>query len=110
MSRGPSTHISTLLLSSHFSLISRSAYARHCLMTRGLLPFLSTPSQTGEALLAAAIANAASKGLVHPGDHVVVVQRVGEDFCVKIVSVDAQGVVRAGEGLARGRVKVAGAG
>jgi pyruvate kinase len=34
---------------------------------------------------------ASKMGIVKPNNHVVVVQRIHEDFCVKIVSVDAMG-------------------
>ncbi|KAG1667784.1 hypothetical protein FOA52_010821 [Chlamydomonas sp. UWO 241] len=44
-----------------------------------------------EALLADAINSAARQGLVRPGDHVVVVQRVHADFCIKIIAVNAAG-------------------
>eukprot|EP00798_Chlamydomonas_sp_ICE-L_P032373 gene32373-5408_t len=60
-------------------------------MTRGLMPVLASPSYTGEALLAHSIASAAAKGIVKPGSHVVVVQRLQEDFCLKVVTVDAAG-------------------
>ena len=69
------------------------AYARQCLISRGLLPLLAAPSPSGEALLEEAIRSAARLGLVHALDHVVVVQRVHEDFCVKIVSVSETGRV-----------------
>lgn len=65
--------------------------ARQCLMTRGLLPMLAAPSPNGDAVLEEAILVAAQVGLVKPHQHVVCVQRIHEDFCVKIVSVDALG-------------------
>ncbi len=71
----------------------RRSYARQCLVSRGLLPFLATPN-SGEGLLEDAVKHAASLGLVKPLDHVVVVQRVHDDFCVKIVS-----VARSGRGI-----------
>ncbi len=69
---------------------ARRSYARQCLVSRGLLPFLATPN-SGEGLLEDAVKHAASLGLVGPLDHVVVVQRVHDDFCVKIVSVAPSG-------------------
>ncbi|GBF87464.1 pyruvate kinase [Raphidocelis subcapitata] len=65
--------------------------ARQCMLTRGLLPILATPSPSGDAILDEAVACAARMGIVHPQDHVVAVQRVHADYCVKIISVDAGG-------------------
>jgi pyruvate kinase len=69
--------------------------ARQCLLSRSLLPFLATPN-SGEGLLDDAVRHAARLGLVKPLDHVVVVQRVHEDFCVKIVAVShtCKGILR----------------
>jgi len=65
--------------------------ARQCLLTRGLLPVLATPQRTGDGVLEEAIAAAARMGLVQPHAHVVAVQRIHNDFCVKVVAVDALG-------------------
>eukprot|EP00877_Chromochloris_zofingiensis_P009758 jgi/Chrzof1/5035/Cz15g09100.t1_PYK1[v5.2] len=65
--------------------------ARQCLLTRGLLPMLATPQPHGDAVLEEAILMAARMGIVKPHNHVVAVQRIHDDFCVKIVSVDAVG-------------------
>ncbi len=50
--------------------LGRRSFARQCLVSRGLLPFLATPSQ-GDGLLDDAIKHAARLGLVKPMDHVV---------------------------------------
>lgn len=63
--------------------------ARQCLLTRGLLPFLAVPSQSGDKVLGTAIANAAKAGILHAFDHVVCVEKVSRDYCIKMVSVDA---------------------
>lgn len=68
------------------------ATARQCQLTRGLLPMLATPAPNGDAVLEAAIVGAAREGFVRPGGHVVCVQQVHEDFCVKIMSLDEMGV------------------
>jgi pyruvate kinase len=60
-------------------------------MTRGLLPILATPQPHGDTVLEEAVAVASRMGIVKPHDHVVAVQRIHDDFCVKIVSVDALG-------------------
>lgn len=65
--------------------------ARQCLLTRGLLPMLATPQPHGDAVLGEAISAASRLGIVGPNNHVVAVQRIHEDFCVKIVSVDSCG-------------------
>ncbi|KIY96291.1 pyruvate kinase [Monoraphidium neglectum] len=52
---------------------------------------LATPQPHGDAVLEEAILVAARLGILKPHNHVVAVQRVHEDFCVKIVSVDALG-------------------
>lgn len=66
--------------------------ARQCMLTRGLLPMLAAPSNNADNLLDQAVRTAASRGLVRAHDHVVCVQRVKDDFCVKIVSVDTSGL------------------
>ncbi|KAF5827684.1 cytosolic pyruvate kinase [Dunaliella salina] len=66
------------------------SYTRQCMVNRGLLPFLATPA-AGETLLEDAVRHAAHLRLVKPNDHVVVVQRIQDDFCIKIVSVSKQG-------------------
>ena len=87
----------TLQLTSHFSHPPlRRCYARQSLICRGLLPFLAAPSPNGEQLLEDAICSAARLNLVQPGDHIVVVQRVHEDFCIKIVGVNESSSVRRG--------------
>jgi hypothetical protein len=53
-------------------------------LTRGLLPMLATPGPNGDAVLEAAIVAAAAAGLVAPRHHVVVLQQIHEDFCVKV--------------------------
>lgn len=65
--------------------------ARQCLLTRGLLPMLATPQPHGDAVLGEAISMAGRLGIVKPNNHVVAVQRIHDDFCVKIFSVDARG-------------------
>eukprot|EP00878_Enallax_costatus_P018273 GHUV01019230.1.p1 GENE.GHUV01019230.1~~GHUV01019230.1.p1 ORF type:complete len:547 (+),score=119.51 GHUV01019230.1:802-2442(+) len=65
--------------------------ARQCLLTRGLIPMLATPQPHGDTVLSEAISAASRMGIVNPNNHVVAVQRIHEDFCVKIVSVDAMG-------------------
>lgn len=66
--------------------------ARQCQLTRGILPVLAAPNHGGsETMLSESVAAAAQMGLVQPHDHIVVVQRIHEDFCVKIVSVDELG-------------------
>lgn len=52
---------------------------------------LAAPSPNGDAVLEEAISTSARMKLVKPNDHVVVVQRIHDDFCVKILSVDALG-------------------
>ncbi|MEW5314600.1 MAG: hypothetical protein WDW38_006083 [Sanguina aurantia] len=74
----------------HWKLLGRSN-ARQCLLTRGLMPMLAAPSPSGDALLEEAVAVAGRMGLVKPHDHVVCVQRIHDDFCVKIVAVDEMG-------------------
>jgi len=68
------------------------SYARQCCLARGLLPFLAAPSPNGEALLEDAIRSAFKMNLIKPLDHIVVVQRVHEDFCVKIVACSQTGL------------------
>lgn len=65
--------------------------ARQCLLTRGLLPMLATPQPHGDAVLGEAISMAGKLGIVKPHNHVVAVQRIHDDFCVKIFSVDSRG-------------------
>lgn len=72
-------------------LYSCSHNARQCLLTRGLIPMLATPQPHGDAVLSEAIMAAARMGIVKPHNHVVAVQRIHDDFCVKIVSVDSMG-------------------
>ena len=79
----------------HILAVLRS-FARQSLICRGLLPFLAAPSPNGEQLLTDAIRSASALGLVTAGDHIVVVQRVHEDFCIKIVGVNADSSVSEG--------------
>ncbi|KXZ44880.1 hypothetical protein GPECTOR_61g833 [Gonium pectorale] len=65
--------------------------ARQCLISRSLLPVLAAPSPSGDQLLQEAVVMAGRVGLVRPHDHVVCVQRIHDDFCVKIISVDELG-------------------
>lgn len=65
--------------------------ARQCLIQHSLLPVLAAPSPSGETLLEEAVYMCSRKGLVNPGDHIVVVQQVHEDLTLKIVSVDDMG-------------------
>ncbi|KAG2492389.1 hypothetical protein HYH03_009335 [Edaphochlamys debaryana] len=65
--------------------------ARQCLISRSLLPVLAAPSPSGDQLLQEAVVMASRVGLVKPHDHVVCVQRIHDDFCVKIISVDELG-------------------
>jgi len=74
----------------HWKLEGRST-ARCCQLTRGLLPMLATPGPNGDAVLEGAVLRAASAGLVQPRGHVVVLQQIGEDYALKIMSVDASG-------------------
>ncbi|GIL72321.1 hypothetical protein Vretifemale_2686, partial [Volvox reticuliferus] len=67
-------------------------HARQCLLVRGLLPMLSAPGPSGDEVLEEAIAMASRLGLVGPGHHVVVVERVHDAFCLKIVAVDELGL------------------
>ncbi len=52
---------------------------------------LATPQPQGDAVLGEAISAASRLGIISPHNHVVAVQRIHEDFCVKIVSVDDMG-------------------
>eukprot|EP00210_Caulerpa_lentillifera_P004732 g4516.t1 len=61
--------------------------ARQCLIVRGLLPMLAAPRSSTDDALQEAILAAQSRGLVSEGDRVVIVQRVHEDFSMKIVDV-----------------------
>jgi len=74
----------------HWVLRGRG-YARQCQITRGLLPVLATPSSHGEQILEEAVALASRMGLVRPHSHVVVVQRINDDCCLKVLTVDAAG-------------------
>mmetsp|Transcript_33774 Transcript_33774/g.60980 ORF Transcript_33774/g.60980 Transcript_33774/m.60980 type:complete len:646 (-) Transcript_33774:934-2871(-) len=74
----------------HWKLEGRSS-ARQCLITRGLLPVLAAPGPSGDALLEESIAMSVKLGLVKANDHVVCIQRIHDDFCVKILSVDDGG-------------------
>lgn len=65
--------------------------ARACQLTRGLLPMLATPGPNGDAVLESAIVAAATAGLVAPRHHVVVLQQVHEDFCVKVGPQESSG-------------------
>ncbi|WIA20807.1 hypothetical protein OEZ85_005164 [Tetradesmus obliquus] len=67
------------------------ATARACQLTRGLLPMLATPGPNGDAVLEAAVVAAARAGLVAPRHHVVVLQQIHDDFCVKVMSLDSSG-------------------
>lgn len=82
-------------------LCTHRSNARQCLLTRGLMPMLAAPSPSGDALLEEAVAVAGRMGLVKPHDHVVCVQRIHDDFCVKIVAVDemGEGGCKKGEGV-----------
>jgi hypothetical protein len=60
------------------------ATARACQLTRGLLPMLATPGPNGDAVLEAAVIKAAMAGLVAPKHHVVVLQQIHNDLCVKV--------------------------
>ncbi|KAL4425448.1 hypothetical protein ABPG75_009464 [Micractinium tetrahymenae] len=69
--------------------------ARQALLTSGLLPMLAAPSPSvaGESLIEEAVQLALGNGWVAPNDHVVVLSRSAMDeFMVKIVSVDEQGL------------------
>lgn len=45
---------------------------------------LATPGPNGDAVLESAIVAAAAAGLLAPRHHVVVLQQIHEDFCVKV--------------------------
>ncbi|WIA20834.1 hypothetical protein OEZ85_005187 [Tetradesmus obliquus] len=77
------------------------ATARTCQLTRGLLPMLATPGPNGDAVLEAAVIKAALAGLVAPRHHVVVLQQIHNDLCVKIMSLDSSGRRIAGPRVAR---------
>ncbi|KAL3153441.1 hypothetical protein ABBQ38_011776 [Trebouxia sp. C0009 RCD-2024] len=64
------------------------AVARQCQIGRSLFPVLAAPSPSGETLLEEVVVMAAKVGLVKAQDHIVCVQRVGESFVIKIVSVN----------------------
>ncbi|KAF6256497.1 hypothetical protein COO60DRAFT_99442 [Scenedesmus sp. NREL 46B-D3] len=52
---------------------------------------LATPGPNGDAVLEAAVVAAARAGLVGPKHHVVVLQQIHEDFCVKVMSLNSSG-------------------
>ncbi|GMH36554.1 hypothetical protein BSKO_04422 [Bryopsis sp. KO-2023] len=62
--------------------------ARQCLITRGLLPMLAAPRSSIDSVLEEAVMAAAGMGIVKQDDNVVCVQRIHDDFCLKIVSVN----------------------
>lgn len=86
------TLVSPRLESNHlrWALTGRST-ARQSQLIRGLLPMLATPGPSSEAVLEHAIAKAAKMGVVAPGSHVVCIQQVHEEFCVKVISVNKFG-------------------
>lgn len=51
---------------------------------------LATPGPNGDAVLEAAVVQAARGGLVAPRHHVVVLQQVHDDFCVKVSQRESQ--------------------
>jgi hypothetical protein len=53
---------------------------------------LATPGPNGDAVLEAAVVSAARAGLVAPKHHVVVLQQIHDDFCVKVGRLDQQAV------------------
>eukprot|EP00775_Hariotina_reticulata_P009310 gene9310-9475_t len=65
--------------------------ARACQLTRGLLPMLATPGPNGDAVLETAVVASARSGLVGARGHVVVLQQIHDDFCVKVMSLDKTG-------------------
>jgi pyruvate kinase len=65
--------------------------ARQCQVTRGLVPMLAASSPDGERVLRGAIAAAAERGLLRPGDHAVCVEKISGDYCIKMISVDQSG-------------------
>lgn len=67
------------------------AVARQCQISRSLFPVLAAPSPSGETLLEEVVLMSANVGLVKPRDHIVCVQRMGESFVIKIVSVNDEG-------------------
>lgn len=67
------------------------AVARQCQISRSLFPVLAAPSPSGETLLEEVVVMASRVGLVKPQDHIVCVQRMGESFVIKIVSVNESG-------------------
>jgi pyruvate kinase len=50
------------------------ANARACLLTRGLVPLLASPSPSGDQILQETIAIAAAMGLVKPHNYIVCIQ------------------------------------
>ncbi len=45
---------------------------------------LATPGPTSDAVLEAAIVQAALQGLVKPNGHVIIMQQIATDFAVKV--------------------------
>lgn len=74
----------------HWRLDGR-ANARQCLLSRGILPMLSTPGHTENVMLQEAVKSAAAMGLVKAHSYVVCVQRIHHEYCVKVMSVDPRG-------------------
>jgi hypothetical protein len=62
-----------------------------CLPLTAAALIAAAPAAAAAAVLGEAISAASRLGIVKPNNHVVAVQRIHEDFCVKIVSVDAMG-------------------
>mmetsp|Transcript_18553 Transcript_18553/g.48364 ORF Transcript_18553/g.48364 Transcript_18553/m.48364 type:complete len:728 (+) Transcript_18553:1051-3234(+) len=67
------------------------SFARQCCLVRGLLPMLAAPSTHGDQILEDAVSLVAQSGLVKPCSYIVCVQRIHEDFCVKVITVDKEG-------------------
>lgn len=70
--------------------------ARQCLLMRGLFPMLADPRNpaessvpTNETLLKLALDRGKELGIMKPHDRIVVVQKMGESFVVKIVEIDS---------------------
>lgn len=85
-----------LVSKTHHWKIDGKSCARQCLLTRGVHPMLSAPGHNEDAMLEDAVRIAARKGMVKAHDHVVCIQRIHGECCVKVLSVDAlgQGVQR----------------
>jgi hypothetical protein len=73
---------------------------------------LATPGPNGDAVLESAIVAAAAAGLLAPRHHVVVLQQIHEDFCVKVGVCGGGGVLgcnmHAGEYASHDFTRVAG--